>query len=51
MKTVRYNHKHGGHVARLSDMEAYTVVAKGVAVYCPKHWLKAALSAEKDEQQ
>jgi len=49
VKTVHYYRKHGGHVARLTNAEAAVAVAKGIAMYCPKHWYKAAKHFEASE--
>lgn len=43
MKTVRFYRPHGGHVARLTEDEAKAAVGSGKAMYCPKHWYRAAI--------
>lgn len=42
MKCIKYYRPHGGHVARVSDADAAREVSSGKAMYCPKHWWKAA---------
>ena len=49
MKTVYFYRKHGGYAARLTDDEAAAAVANGIAMYCPKHWYKAAKRLEANE--
>jgi len=43
MKTVKFYRPHGGHVARLPDTDAAEAVRSGEAMYCPKHWYRAAI--------
>lgn len=48
-KCIKYYRTHGGHVARMSDGDAAEAVRAGKAMYCPKHWWKAALKKEAAE--
>lgn len=42
MKCIRFYRRYGGHVARVSDAEAARAVSDQKAVYCPRHWWRAA---------
>lgn len=49
MKCIKFYRPHGGHVVRVTDDEAQREVAAGRAMYCPKHWLRAARIKEVTE--
>lgn len=42
MKCIKYYRDHGGHVIRTTDKHAALEVSKGIAIYAPKSWFKAA---------
>ena len=51
MKTVKFYRPYGGHVARFTDGDALKIVTSGKAMYCPKHWFKAAMLAARTERE
>ena len=51
MKCIKFYRQNGGHVDRVPDDVAATLVKAGTAMYCPKHWWKAAKAKEREMAQ